>query len=74
MLVYFRLLRELEVLTIRRQVFPSKLSEIAQICAIFVGNLLIGLFGDGLVAKLCLTPVIPWTVACQASLSMGFSR
>ena len=25
----------------------------------------------GLVTKLCLTP---WTVACQASLSMGFSR
>ena len=26
-----------------------------------------------LVAKLCLTLVIPWTVACQAPLSMGFS-
>ena len=30
--------------------------------------------GGGLVAKLCLTLEIPWTVACQASLSMGFSR
>ena len=31
--------------------------------------------GDGgLVAKSCLTLVIPWTVACQASLSMGFPR
>ena len=31
--------------------------------------------GDGaLVAKSCLTLVIPWTVARQASLSMGFSR
>ena len=30
--------------------------------------------GDGLVAKSCLTPVTPWTVACQAPLSMGFSR
>ena len=30
--------------------------------------------GDGLVAKLCLTLVTPWTVACQAPLSMGFSR
>ena len=29
---------------------------------------------DGLVAKSCLTLVIPWTVACQAPLSMGFSR
>ena len=28
----------------------------------------------GLVAKLCPTPAIPWTVACQAPLSMGFSR
>ena len=27
-----------------------------------------------LVAKLCLTLAIPWTVACQAPLSMGFSR
>ena len=28
----------------------------------------------GLVAKSCPTPVIPWTVACQAPLPMGFSR
>ena len=27
-----------------------------------------------LVTKLCLTLATPWTVACQASLSMGFSR
>ena len=27
-----------------------------------------------LVAKLCLTLAIPWTVACQAPLSMEFSR
>ena len=30
--------------------------------------------GGGLVAKLCPTLVTPWTVACQAPLSMGFSR
>ena len=30
--------------------------------------------GGGLVTKLCLTLVTPWTVACQAPLSMGFSR
>ena len=30
--------------------------------------------GGGLVAKLYLTVVIPWTVACQVPLSMGFSR
>ena len=30
--------------------------------------------GGGLVAKSCLTFVTPWTVACQAPLSMGFSR
>ena len=28
----------------------------------------------GWVTKLCLTLVTPWTVAHQASLSMGFSR
>ena len=28
----------------------------------------------GLVAKSCLTLVNPWTVACQALLSLGFSR
>ena len=28
----------------------------------------------GLVAKLCVTLVTPWTVACQAPLSMGLSR
>ena len=30
--------------------------------------------GGGLVAKLCQTLVTPWTVACQAPPSMGFSR
>ena len=29
--------------------------------------------GGGLLAKLCLTLAIPWTVACQAPLFMGFS-
>ena len=27
-----------------------------------------------LISKSCLTLMTPWTVACQASLSMGFSR
>ena len=31
-------------------------------------------WGGGLVAKLCPTLAIPWTVARQAPLSMGFSR
>ena len=31
-------------------------------------------YGGGLVLKLCLTFVIPWTVACQAPLPIGFSR
>ena len=31
-------------------------------------------YGGGLVTKSCLTLVSPWTVACQAPLSMGFSR
>ena len=30
--------------------------------------------GGGLVAKLYMTLATPWTVACQALLSMGFSR
>ena len=30
--------------------------------------------GDGLLTKSCLTLKTPWTVACQAPLSMGFSR
>ena len=30
--------------------------------------------GGGLVANSCVTLAIPWTVACQAPLSMGFSR
>ena len=30
--------------------------------------------GGGLVAKSCLTFVTPWTVACQAPLSVGFFR
>ena len=31
-------------------------------------------YGDGLVAKSCLTLVTPWTVAHQAPLSVGFFR
>ena len=31
-------------------------------------------YGDGLVAKSYPTLVTPWTVACQAPLSMGFSQ
>ena len=31
-------------------------------------------FPIGLVTKSCPTLVTPWTVACQAPLSMGFSR
>ena len=30
--------------------------------------------GSGLVTKSCLTLETPWTVVCQAPLSMGFSR
>ena len=31
-------------------------------------------YGGGLVAKSCLTLETPWTVACLAALSMGFSK
>ena len=34
---------------------------------------MIGWFG-GLVTKLCLTLATPWSVVCQAPLSVGFSR
>ena len=34
----------------------------------------LSLNSGGLVAKSCLTLVTPWTIACQAPLSMGFFR
>ena len=34
----------------------------------------VGSVGGGLVAKSCLTLATPWTVACEAPLSMGFLR
>ena len=40
------------------------------VCLLFYSILMFG----GLVAKLCPTLATPWTVACQAPLSMGFSR
>ena len=41
--------------------------------SIILNHLSIG--GGGLVAKLCLIPVAPWTVEpCQVPLSMGFPR
>ena len=41
-----------------------------------LGHLVIGQseHGGGLVAKSCLTLATPWTVTCQAPLSMGFPR
>ena len=36
--------------------------------------LLLCFHGGGLVGKSCPTLVTPWTIACQAPLSMGFSR
>ena len=30
--------------------------------------------GGGLITKLCLTLVSPWTVVCQAPMSMRFSK
>ena len=41
----------------------------AQMTFCFLGSLSLSL-----VAKSCLTLATPWTVACQASLSLGFSR
>ena len=46
---------------------------------LFIGIIFLGCIythggGGGLVNKSCLTLVIPWTVAYQAPLSMGFSR
>ena len=42
---------------------------------VLLGKCLLSIqFGGGLFAKLCLTRVTPWTVARQASLSMGFPR
>ena len=40
------------------------------VCLLLYSILMFG----GLVAKLCPTLATPWTVACQAPLSMGFSR
>ena len=37
-------------------------------------NTYVSMYGDGLVTKSCPTLVTPWTVACEASLSMGFFR
>ena len=39
---------------------------------LLVGTCLIG--GGGLVSKSCPTLATPWTIACQAPLSMGFFR
>ena len=36
--------------------------------------LIVSCYGGGFVVKLCSTLASPWTVACQASLSIGFSR
>ena len=46
---------------------------------LFIGIIFLGCIythggGGGLVNKSCLTLVIPWTVALQTPLSMGFSR
>ena len=49
------------------------------ICCLFENTILTGkviahCLSRSLVAKSCLTLVTPWTIACQAPLSLGFSR
>ena len=39
-----------------------------------ITNICYNIYSGDLVAELCLTLGTPWTVACQAPLSMGFSR
>ena len=49
--------------------------EIFQICYVYlITSFAFDNGGGGLVAKSCPTLVTPWTVACQAPLSMRFSR
>ena len=43
-------------------------------CMILLYEGLGGGGGGGLVTRLCLTLTTPWTLASQASLSMGFPR
>jgi len=43
-------------------------------CLLYCGGGSCGGGGGGLVAKSCPTLETPWTVACEATLSMGFSR
>ena len=47
----------------------------AKLKDLLLGRIAMTNLGDGgLVAKSCPTLETPWTVACQAPLSMGFSR
>ena len=39
-----------------------------------ITNICCNIYGGGLFTKLCLTLATPSTIACQAPLSMGFSR
>ena len=55
---------------IQEFIWGIKLSSIS--VKIYQGNF--SLVVGGLVAKSCPTLAIPWTGACQAPLSMGFSR
>ena len=44
------------------------------VCVCIYAYVCIYVYGGGLVTKLCPTLAISWTVACQAPLSVGFSR
>ena len=39
-----------------------------------ITNICYNIYSGDLVAELCLTLATPWTVACRAPLSLGFSR
>ena len=58
---------QLDLLEKEREL-ETEFSHVAMILSIMPDN------DGGLVAKLCPTLATPWTVACQAPLSMGFSR
>ena len=49
-------------------------SQIGYSLTLMISTVLVSVFGGGLVAKSCPTLATPWVVACQAALSMGFSR
>ena len=73
--IFFFILFSMLVYHWTLNIVPCAVQQDLVVCPFYTfGTFFFFNLGAGLIAKSCPTLTTPWTVACQAPLSMGFSR